>query len=459
MAQVAKPKSARRRPLWRSRLMATLVVVVTVGAGWLANRDHIAWDWTSGARNTLTADSRKLLDSMHGAVQVTAYVADDARLHRDIAALLQRYHRYKADLVLRFVDPKTAPEQAHALNIPASGALVIEYQGRREKLQVLNEQKLTNALLRLAGGGDRWVAFLSGHGERSPFRKANYDVSLFAKELRERGIHVQSLDLGKAPAIPDNTSVLVIAAPQSPPSRAEVTAIQAYVRNGGDLLWLAEPGAQKGLEALADELGVQFLPGVVLSTRSRLLGLRNPAFIVIEHYADDDPVTRGLQQRSVLPVCVGLEAVPHSGWQTSAFIRSGADSWSESGDLNQPPVRFDAGSGDRRGPLDLGLRLWRASPATQGQQQRVIVAGDGDFLSNAFLANGANLQLGLNMIHWLAHDDRFIAIKPSASTDLHLQLSTAAAAFIAFGFPLGVPLLLTLGGTVLLWRRRVRAAG
>ncbi len=435
----------------RRTVAALLMVATAAGVGWLAQRYHRAFDWSSSQRNTLDAASRKLLDSMPGPVQITAFVSPNPRLHRGIAALINRYHRYKHDLVLKFVDPAHAPEQARKLGVPSGGALVLTYGGRHETLQVLDEQHLTNALLRVAGSPDRWIVFISGHGERDPHGKANYDLGQFAGELKQRGLHVQTLDLTKTPVIPDNTSVVVIAAPQKALDTKEVDVLRVWVAGGGDVLWLGEPGGQKGLAALARDLGVDFLPGVVLSTRSATLGLRNPAFIVVDHYTKDDPVTRGLVKPTLLPVVVGLAPRKDSGWQARAFLRSSEHSWSESGDLKKGPVRFDSGTADRRGPIDLGLELQRPSP--NGGEQRVAVTGDSDFLANAYLAKGANLDLGVNLVHWLAHDDRFINIPPWRAPDAHLELTDTLSAVIAFGFPFGVPVLLIGAGALVRYRR------
>jgi len=435
----------------RRGLLAAILIAAAAGLGWLGQRYHRAFDWSSSQRNTLSEASRKLLDSLSGPVQVIAFVPPDAQLHRGIRALIDRYHRYKHDLNLSFVNPADAPQRVRKLGVPAGGALVLTYQGRHETLQVLDEQHLTNALLRVAGSPDRWIAFIAGHGERDPNGKANYDLHLFAAELKRRGLHAQTLDLTKTPVIPDNTSVVVIAAPQTPLSAKEVDVLRAWVARGGDLLWLGEPGGQLGLDPLAADLGVDFLPGVVLSTRSASLGLRNPAFIVIDHYPDGDPVTRGLVKPTLLEVAVGLNTRAGSDWHSRAFLRSSDSSWSESGDLKSPPVRFDPGTADRRGPLTLGVELQR--PAPNGGEQRVVVTGDGDFLSDAYLANGANLDLGVNMIHWLAHDDRFIDVPPWRAPDAHLALSNTVTAAISFGFPFVLPGILVAAGALIRYRR------
>ena len=82
------------------------------------------------------------------------------------------------------------------------------------------------------------------------------------------------------------------------------------------------------------------------------------------------------------------------------------------------------------------------------------MVGDGDFLSNTYVGNGGNLNLGLNMVNWLARDDQFISIPAKAASDLDLHLSATAQAMIAFGFLLVIPLLLAGTGTLVWLRRR-----
>ena len=89
-------------------------------------------------------------------------------------------------------------------------------------------------------------------------------------------------------------------------------------------------------------------------------------------------------------------------------------------------------------------------------EQRVIVSGDGDFLSNTYLGNGANLDLGINMVHWLSNDDTFISIHPKSAPDQHLDLSPRAQAIIGFGFLLVLPLALLTTGIIIWIRRRKR---
>jgi ABC-type uncharacterized transport system involved in gliding motility auxiliary subunit len=455
------PRSRRSR--FRARLKTVLasaaLVAAVAGLAWLSSQYQRTFDWTFGNRNTLTEASRQLLKRLDGPIVVSAFVKDDPQLHRSIRSLVSRYQRQKPDVALTFIDPVADPQRSRELDVQPGGQLVVEYQGRREKLTVANEQSMTNALLRLAGSEERWIVFLEGHGERNPHGKANHDLEMFAKELQQRGMHVQSLDLAKTPVIPDNTSTLVIAGPQSVLPTAEIGAIEAYLDRAGNLLWLNDPEDRSGLKPLADRLGVEFLPGVIISARTPALGVRNPSLIIVDHYRTDHPLTRNLVHATLFPVAAGIETTKADNWKYTSFLQTSGSSWTETGDLQQPPLQYDAGTEERRGPLDIGVSLIRTTRDLRSQhtrEQRVVITGDGDFISNAFLANGSNEALGLNMIQWLSHDDRFIAIPPWAAEDVHLELTNTEAAVIKFGFPFGIPALLIAAGFLIRHRRHRR---
>ena len=87
--------------------------------------------------------------------------------------------------------------------------------------------------------------------------------------------------------------------------------------------------------------------------------------------------------------------------------------------------------------------------------QRAVVIADGDFLSNGFLGLGGNLQLGVNIINWLAADDQFVTIPARTVPDATLQLSPTASVLISVGFLFVMPVLL-LGAGISVWYRRRR---
>ena len=161
---------------------------------------------------------------------------------------------------------------------------------------------------------------------------------------------------------------------------------------------------------------------------------------------------------ALLPQSVALDSQPLAGWQTDVLLESRSSSWSETGAL-EGQIQFDPNTLERPGPLILGLALSRLKPGEEpgdAARQRVVIIGDGDFLSNTYLGNGANLELGLNIFNWLVLDEALIALPPRSVPDPTLRLSESALALLAALFLVILPAGLMSSGWLIWWFRRRR---
>lgn len=449
-------RSSRRQLQLQNLIFLVGLLLAASLLGWLSTRYNIETDWTRGGRNSLSVESRKLLEEMDGPVHITAFARETPELREHIRDLVARYQRHKADIELHFVNPDAEPERVRELGITLDGELLIAYNGRSEKIQELSEQSLTNALLRIARPSTRKVIFLAGHGERNPLGQANHDLGQFGKLLADKGIHVDTLQLAETPAIPRDTSLLVIADPRTPLLPGEVRIINRYLKQGGNLLWLVEPGGLAGLEPVAETLGVELLPGTVVDATTRLFGIDNPAFAIIPDYPMHE-ITRGIEGRITLfPQACAIDVNAPQGWQAQALLTTLDRAWTEIGPISGT-IRFDQDSDERMGPLDIGYLFTREQGEEEpSTQQRVALICDSDFISNTYLGNAGNIDLGLALFNWLNHDDRFIAITARTASDVNLELGETARMMIGFGFLFVLPLLLLSAGVGIWWRRRNR---
>jgi len=446
---------------WRVRgwLVVAALVVGAGCLGYLSTRHTWTSDWSYSQSATLSPASQAVLAQLRDPVTIVGYARPGNDLRARIAGFIQRYRRFKPDLTLRFVDPERDPAATRAAGITVNGELVVHYHGKVRYLRRISERSLTNALASLVRGGIRIVAFVAGSGERAAAGSQPADLGTFVRQLEQSGVRALPLDFARVHSVPAGTNLVVLASPRAPLPAGAVRALVAYVRDGGNLLWLAEPDAGPlGLEPLADALGIRKLPGVLVDGRGSALGLSDPRVVAAGHYPPH-AITRGFAMTTLFPRVAALARTAMGSWQVAPILRSSAKSWTERqaiDDRHPSTIRYDAGSGETRGPLAFGLALTRLSPDPRHRQQRVAVIGDGDFLSNAGLGRAGNRAFGKRLFNWLLGDDALIGVPTHKASAAPLQLTQAGLNAFTVAFLVILPGLLACFGLALAWRRRRR---
>ncbi|MCD2453052.1 GldG family protein [Methylicorpusculum oleiharenae] len=443
------------RPLHRklrikNSLITCLLITLLASLAWFSTQFKAQWDITVNAANTLSPATQNVLDSLHSPVKISAFIKRDPSLRAQIAQLVTRYSDYKPDLTLSFVDPDSNPNKARELNIASTGTVFVEYRDKSERITYLDESTLTNALTQLAYGNERWISFLTGHGERAIDGRANFDLGQFGQELTKRSIRAHALNLVEMPAIPDNAQLLILASPTVRLLPGEIDIIKQFIDQGGHFLWLYDPDSA-GQPELERYLGIARLPGTVMDTQALLYGVNDASFVLIGRYPDH-VLTQNFQLMTLFPQSAALERQNPTVFDTQAWLQSSEKSWTETGSLNADAV-FNAGNLEKQGPLAIAYALKRK--IKDGKEQRILVMGDGDFIANAFIGNVGNSDLGLRIINWLTGDDRLVAIPLKKAPDKELLLPPVAVAIMGFGFLLIIPALLIISG-LLIWRKRKR---
>lgn len=432
---------------FRSWCVPWLIVAAAALVVHAFDTQHALIDLSRDARNSLDPRSIEVLGLLHGPLEVVALVPDEGGLRSGISDFFARYRRHKDDLSLRFIDPRQ-DSKAPEVKRGRLGEILLESGGRSERVSELSERATTNALARLARGGDRYITFLSSNGERRAAREANHDLSHFAAALEERGLKVHEYALGRTESIPSNTSVLVLASPAIAYADSEQAQIAQFLDAGGNLLWLTEPDAPAGLAPLEARLGYARLPGTVVDPVG-LTKFKNPGYAVaLDHVRH--AALAGFNQTVVFPYAAALEAHPPRGWDATVLAHTGENAWNETGTLSGS-VGHDAPD-ETEGALTLALALTHGRP--NGREQRVVVIGDGDFLANSIVDNLGNLDFGRRVVEWLTSDDVLVDIALPAVPDgeLDLELWQRLTLFLFFGIAL--PLALAANAFWLWWKRR-----
>jgi len=443
-------RKLRLQLLLQNGLFVVLLLGLAAAIAWVTRDVKIQWDLTQSQRNTLSQASAEVLKQMAGPISVSAYAtAQDAEgdVRKTVQTFLAPYQRAKKDFMLAFVDPREQPQKAQVAGIRMNGELVVEYNGRREHLTNLTEQELTNLLVRLARSSERQVMSLDGHGEPKLDGRANHDVGVFGGHLAAYGFKTAPLSLTQAQEVPENIAVLMITGPRVDLLPGEVTKIKRWIKKGGNLLWLIDDDSLRGLQPLAGDLGLNLMSGTVVDPAA--VGLKFPATFALRSKYGQHRINENFALTTVFPYARQIAAAEGSKWRFTPLVEVAPDGWLETGGINDK-VAFDRNR-DIRGPIVVAAALERDLGS---RKQRVVVAGTGQFLSNQYVGLLGNLDLGVNMVNWLAGDEALITVQPRTRSDLSLELSRAGLALIGIGFLVVLPLVFLVAGGVIWWRRR-----
>lgn len=447
------PGWRRLRLIVHHGLFVALLAALVTFLAYLAHEHRVERDLTQTSRNTLSAATLDVLRQLDAPVRITAYaMARDSRgdnVHHRIENFLRPYRRVLPDLSLTLVDPREHPKAAAAAGVRAEVELVVEYRKRTEHLTDFTEQAFANLLMRLARGAERLVLWLDGHGERKLRGGANHDLGDFGRQLLQKGFRVNSVNLAVAQEMPANAALLLIASPQVEVMASEAQKIRKHIAEGGNLLWLIDPEPLRGLQQVAEQLGLVLMPGVVVDPRASDYRA-SPAFAV-GTAAGYSPhaATANLTLNTFFPYARQIGTIEGDEWRVTPLIEVAPRGWVETGRSDGAPT-FDK-TRDIPGPVTIAIALERM---VNDRAQRIVVFGNASFLSNTYLGIGGNLDLGVNLVNWLVGDDDLITIQPRPSADSRLEIGQLALYLIAFSFLILLPFAFVITGAVIWWRRR-----
>ena len=454
----------RLQILIQNSFFVVLFIALVFLLGFLANQYKFSKDITQANRNTLTTGSINVLKQMQGPITLTVFASEDDVNNGDtfrqgIINFMARYQRTKPDINVKFISPIKEPKLAQENGIKEDGEVVVEYQKRSEHIKPpFAEQEMTNLFMRLSRTSQRAVMYLDGHGERNLIGLKNNDVGEFGKQLESKGLKFANLNLTIESEVPLNGSMLVIASPQKIISPVEAKKIKKFLESGGNLLWLLDDNNFRGLDEIAAYLGLSVSSGQVIDPAEKVEGV-NENIASASSYGEH-AITRNfmLGTRFSNAHEVNAKGTVDNGWEVSKLIEVSPNGWLESSQVmtNQKPT-FDK-SKDKSGPINIAVALQRVYGKTG---QRVVVVGNGNFLSNTFITNGGNLDLGINMINWLSGDDNLISIQPMPLKDVNVtipdnQISFIIAWTVFHSFEYFIPIGFFVIG-ILFWFKRRKA--
>lgn len=310
------------------------------------------------------------------------------------------------------------------------------------------------------------VGFLTGHGERGYTSNKDRDYSSFANDKKFRyalinqGFDVEYVTLDKG--IPDYINIVVIAENREVFSDEENANLQQYIDRGGNLFILGEPKRREIMNPLFAQFGFELMEGQLVKQDTNL-----QADVILSYptreagdIAYDFEDMRSENYVLVTEGVCGLRQIEDKGFTVTELFKSDTiASWNEleTTDFVDDTIRLNPAVGEveRSYPTLVAL-----SRQLGDREQRIILSGDADCISNGGLASmktgvkSSNFSLILGGFYWLSDYEAPVDVRRPNPSDTELYVTTSThMSLLTWGLELVLPLLLLLWG-ILLWIRR-----
>ena len=475
--EMARSMSGRQARFGSLAVASILVVLgILVAINYLSLRHNKRWDLTAAKQFTLSDQTKKILQSLEKPVQVKVFAQPD-----DFTRFRERLDEFtytSPKVSVEYVDAVKYPSRANQYKVEALGTVVMEYDGRTERVTSDGEQELVNGLVKVVQGRQLKVYFVQGHGEHDVDGSDRPGYSAVKSSLGSDNYTVDKIVLAQQKEVPTDASVLVIAGPRTDFLANEIEMLKAYLKRGGKVLFMLDPPARAdspeitSLVTLLKDWGIDVGRNVVVdvSGLGQLFGAGAEVPVAAKY--NPHPITEGFRLMTGYPLArsVGTISGNSSGRFPQTLVETSARSWAESviktlstaGEVQREPEK-----GDKEGQVSLAAAVSAPAEAattpapaankpddTPKPETRIAVFGDSDFVANQWLGIQGNRDLFLNTVNWLAQQENMIAIRPKDPQDRRITLNRDRQSLIKYLTLLIIPGLILLAGVQTWWRRR-----
>lgn len=455
-------------------VMVLLALGIVVAANAISFRHSVRWDFTENKRNSVSPQTIQVLRTLKAPVSAIAFFRSDTPGKKTAEDLLTQYATYsRGKFTWRLEDTDRAPALARQYGVESYGTVVLEGglagQTRTEKVQDAEEEKLTNAIVKITRAGKRVVYVLKGHGERDIGSTDRAGFSQAKEQMEKANYEVKDLFLARDPKIPDDAAIVMVPSPKTDLFPQELAALDGYITRAGKVLFMAAPFQAETTMKYLTKYGIVVDEDVVIELNpiGQLFGV-GPLVPVVGQY-EPHPITKDMGgvmtlfplTRSVAPA----KALP-KGVQASPLAQTSRQSWGETDKTVFQTGKATPDANEKTGPLSVALVATvdaQPDPKAEGDaakkvpKARIVVVGTADFASNQFLGAQGNRDFFLNIVSWLAEEEDLISIRAKDPKQNPVVLTSGQSRLV-----LGLPLLvlpgavLICGIAVIMQRRRAR---
>jgi hypothetical protein len=426
MAHAPVLDARRVRAAMLSGLGTALAIVFCFSVAYVTAERNLKVDLAYFRSARAGTATKKLVAALDQPVQVYLFYPPANDVGEELASYFADLTRESSQLTVTRLDQAVEPARAHELGVSGNGVIVVARDKRREQIAVPVKLESARSKLRVldqevhkrlvtVSRGTRVAYFVQGHEERTfdPIGETDRrtTVRLLRDLLSELGFQAKELGLaqGLGHEVPSDAGLVLMLGPRRPIMPAETESLLRYFDRKGRLLLALDPESGDTATALLDRLSLRFNTTTLANDQIFWARTRQKADrigIATGSYSTHASVATlsqfGLRMPLVLLGAGSLtrpeKPAPDAPSVTFA-IHAEPNTWN---DLDGN-FEFDAGK-EARKAYELAAAVSKGS--TPEEEGRAFVLADSDALADELIVNRANGLLAVNLVRWLAGDER-----------------------------------------------------
>jgi hypothetical protein len=477
-----RARGSRYGAMIRNASLAVGALIVGVLANVAVYRHDVHFDLSQEGINTPPPQLASVVDGLDTDVALTYFynAGDENALRaKDLLTIAARKNNR---FHVAFVDLDNDPATTRAYGVRAYNTAVLQAQDRRVVVEnTVDLAQMAYASLRVLRQRTEAICFVGGHGEGVPDPSTHphfshvetlqgHDIPgagdvLVAQPggldqlqlaLTALGYTVRTILPATLTAIPSDCSLVADIGPRQPYAPGEARMLARYLAGGGRVALMLDPEFPLGgeLAGMLAQIGLGSDPDVIIDP--------------LNHYAtDDDKVAVPYYPPHSITTRVGLTIFPDArpigvgrvpgNVTVSVLATTTKDSYRRPVAPGSTEAEPPESGARKTGPEILAVAAegnWPGAPSGQDKPFRLVLAGNSNFASNAYLSFAANGDLAVGMVRWLAGDEATPATKTQTYSVSQLVLTRDQMRNTFVLVEILLPLSVLLLGGIVLWRRR-----
>jgi hypothetical protein len=260
-AEISSDKKRREGISVGLRIIIAIAIVVALMI--ILNGKLPKIDLTSANIYSISKESKELVKSLNEPLTIIYFTkSQNLELPQGqiVKRILELYKKNSKNIKFEIIDPDKRPDIAKQYGINEDGSVYLSYKDRIKILSSMDFWEVKEAADQMSQGKQLFIAeklissairylmasqgvkiyFILGHKEKYTNDYQDDGISTAAEYLGKIDREVININLLEKGSIPDDASLLVIAAPKEDYSPSELEIVKKYIDNGGKFLLLTD---------------------------------------------------------------------------------------------------------------------------------------------------------------------------------------------------------------------------